>query len=156
MSRRMSIYAEVKENGKWISLDKEIFTDKANHIFNVNRNIEGFLGVYNNKFKEYPNFIDGFPDDSEWLNTPLDRPVNNSVYLYSTKDAFTIGEDITTDQMNRGYFSHIYLKELLEFNYNNLCDDIDTYKDLLPDLFFKHLKELEVMNKDIRLIYWMD
>src|SRR6184192_3698982 len=61
----------------------------------------------------------GLPIDSELLNAPLDKPESFTYGGYSNGIATTKGETITCD-IDYHSHSHIYLNELLEFDYDKV------------------------------------
>ncbi len=55
--------------------------------------------------------------------------------------------------------SYLSLKELLEFDFEKtLSPDGDSYRKILGELFFVHLKELQALGEpeDVRVVFWFD
>ena len=54
--------------------------------------------------------------------------------------------------------SHLTLKELIDFNYNKISSENETYKDTLGEWFFKHLDELKLLGEpeSVRVVFCFD
>lgn len=187
-------FAEVKRNGKWEEV-KNAFTigdfEKEYHkkergdepFYWRSYAIFGFLAdVRNYSHCEcITGETRGLPDDSEYLNTPLDEPEEFSYGGYSHGTATSKKEQYLYDG---DYHSHSYitLKELLDWDYDKTFWDrrvtkqtspnswngaalaeegegeVVTYRDHLGEGFFEHIADLQALGnpEDVRIVFWFD
>lgn len=174
-------FAEHKVDGKWIESNGDLpFDCRSYGIF-------AFLaGVRNYAHCEcITGEPRGLPTDSEYLNTPLDKPEGYSYSGYHNGTATTVGERYTCD-IDYHSHSHIYLKELLEFDYdktfwnrrisrttyNNFGGSMtngaslaeegegthETYREFLGGWFFDEIEKLKTLGKpeDVRVVMCFD
>jgi hypothetical protein len=54
--------------------------------------------------------------------------------------------------------SYLTLKELMDFDYNQIASNSNTYKDVLGSCFFEHLEELKLLGEpeNVRIVFWFD
>lgn len=170
-------FAEVKRNGNWMRVEEEVFSDdsdKTSEPFGWRQyGMFGFLADVRN-YSMSPCIVEprGLPDDSEWLNSTEDDGWGGS---------YTRKKDIH-DSGNYHTFSHIYLKELLDYDYETQMEDrrtgawvshnhfdgaitseigggtIMTVREFLGESFFTHLNELKQLGnpEDVRIVFWFD
>lgn len=124
------IFAERRntETKKWEMNKEDIFPDgdtrKTNTPFDRRSyGLFSFLaGVRNNAGCEPISETKGLPDDSEYLNTKLDKPSRFSYGYFDNGIAYTKKEEREKDA---DYHSHSFvtLKELLDFDYEKTFED---------------------------------
>ncbi len=195
MGLDMSSFAEVrnKETGKWELVDK-VFPDTVYSDDNIlietvvsepfnwrSYGMYGFLADKNNYSRVPTISADrGLPQDSEYLNQESPyawktNPMSGEIIPF--KDVDTIRYDI----LEQGWgHSHLFLKELLDFNYDQEFEDLRTTKQIAPNCydgkhvaepgegakttvrkfldqgFFKHLEVLKTLGEpeDVRIVIW--
>lgn len=165
MGMDISIWAEVKKDGKWIENDKRIFDDEYDPISVVpfgwrSSSMAAILGEDVKWRLKFIKIVEarGLPEDSEYLNTPLSAPEYYIYSGYNNGTAYTIKESYECDINNFGH-SWILLKELLEFDYDQQClDGEGTHRDYLADRFFTHLEQLKTLGapEDVRIVFYFD
>lgn len=180
-------FTEVRKENKWVRHDEQIFDDygdrKTSEPFgNRHYAVFGFLAnVRNYSHCEPICEPKGLPDDSEYLNTPLDEPQNYSYYGYDNGTAYTQKGEIECDA-NYHSLSWLTLKELLDFDYEKTFWDrritrqeapnvwngaalanegewqTITYREHLGEGFFKDIDVLKTLGnpEDVRIIFYFD
>lgn len=179
-------FAEVKTEGKWKRIEDKIFPDWNDFTTEPfgcrSYSLFGFLaGVRNYSESEVIIEPRGLPLDSEYLNSPTDYPEIRSYWTEEPVKVETNLDDISSD-MNYHTHSHIYLNELLAFDYNKYFEDkritvqtgpnsfngagkakegegnIITYKEHLGESYFKDLEILKSLGnpEDVRIVFYFD
>lgn len=171
-------FAEVKRDGKWERVTDNIFS--PNDSFGATSEpfgwrsygMFGFLADVRN-YSKVPCItgeLRGLPNDSEYLNGPDRHNPEKTI------------KQINEEDWNWHSKSHIYLKELLEFNYDQQFEDrrytkqtspnvfdgaaiaepgngqIVSYREFLGSDFFEDLDILKILGQpeDVRVVFWFD
>lgn len=118
------IFAEVRKNGKWIKNEEKIFGPDYMGEYNYNPfdwrgyGMFGFLADVRN-YSHSPVLAEpkGLPDDSEYLNTPLEKPSVFDYGYFHNGTAYTNKEyfEKDCDYHSKSWFT---LKELLDYDYS--------------------------------------
>lgn len=184
-------FAEVKTNGKWVIVKDPIFYDygenKSTEPFGIrDYSVFGFLADVRNYSNCEPiSETKGLPDDSEYLNTKLDKPERYSYSGYDAGIAYTKKGEIECD-INYHSLSFLTLKELIDFDYEKtfwnrritkttirpnggkiingaaLAEEgegaIITYREHLGSAFFEDIEALKTLGnpEDVRIVFWFD
>lgn len=184
-------FAEVRKDGKWLRVEEPVFDDygdkKTTEPFRWRSYaVFGFLADVRNYSHCTPiSEPKGLPDDSEYLNTPLDEPQNYSYYGYDNGTAYTNKGEIECDA-NYHSMSWLTLKELLDYDYEQkfwdrritrtttlpngaiysngaaLAEEGEgetiTYREHLGEGFFKDIEVLKTLGspEDVRIVFWFD
>lgn len=126
------IFTEVRNSeGRWVENDKKIFPDWDGKLYSSpfdyrHYSMFSFLAGVRNDSKIAPiSEPRGLPNDSEWLNAVskyayTKNPMNGEDIPISEQD--TNRRDIEQD-FNYHSLSHLYLKELLDFDYESTLED---------------------------------
>jgi hypothetical protein len=180
MGADIHLFTEVRKNGKWQKADiDEAFGWRSYGLF-------GFFADVRN-YSHVPQLADpkGLPNDSEYLNTPLDEPQRYIYGGYDNGTAYTKKGEIECD-MNYHSLSWFTLKELMDFDYDQTFEDrrtikttvysngsklIDgraevepgqgtkiTFREFLGSHYFDQITDLQSLGQpeDIRIIFWFD
>jgi len=174
-------FAEVKKEGKWHRVTEKVFdSNRTTEPFGWRSyGMFGFLANVRN-YSHVPCIKEpvGFPDDSEWLNSPCD-------YYDFMGDKQTNRQNIEGDYDYHSK-SFLTLKELLGFNYEQSFEDrrftevttlpgggilsngasvaepgngtMTTFKEFLGHGFFECIEELKSLGdpEDVRVIFYFD
>lgn len=177
-------FAEVKKEGKWERVQDKIFsngTETAPFDWRGYGMFAFLADVRNYSCIEPITAYDGLPDDSEYLNSPSDYPGPRSYWTEEPTMVETIKDDIRSD-MDYHSLRHIYLNQLIEFDYEKTFEDrrtikqtrpnsfngahiaeegegeIKTYREFLGQGFFDEIESLKTLGEpeDVRVIFWFD
>ncbi len=171
-------FAEVKREGKWQRETEQIFSPndsfgKTTEPFGWRSyGMFGFLADVRN-YSRIPCITGeprGLPDDSEYLNSA------------GRYDEDTTRRKEVEDDYDYHSKSHIYLRQLLDFNYDDTFEDLRytqqtgpnsfngaavaepgsgstvTFREFLGEGFFEDLKILSTLGEpdDVRIVFWFD
>lgn len=187
-------FVEVKKEGKWQKIEDKIFKDYGDRMTSEpfgwrSYSVFGFLADVRN-YSHCPVLVEprGLPLDSEWLNQPSKyaydkNPMSGEVIPYEERE--TNKKDIEND-WNYHTCSHIYLKELLEFDYTQKFEDrryskkeitpgggmvingaaisepgqgtMITFREHLGSGFFEDLMQLKMLGEPegVRIVFYFD
>ena len=179
-------FLEVKRDGKWERYSGGIFPGGSNMPFDWRSyGIFGFLADVRN-YSHIPPLGEpkGLPDDSEYLNAAIDKPMRYSYGYIDNGTAYTVAD---TFMFDIDYHSHTYytLRELISFDYNNVFEDRRkivlrlqdgdvgydktleveqgggewvSYKEFFGEDFFKCIEIMETLGgpDDVRVVIWFD
>lgn len=187
-------FAERRENGKWQKIKDKIFGEKTSYSNLTDSPFDWrsysmfafFADVRNYDHCEPISECKGLPNDSEYLNTPLEKPCGFNYGYFDNGIAETEGEYISKDADYHSK-SWLTLKELLDFDYdktfwnrrisrtiyradgsvggsNGAClaeegeGEIVSYRNNLGEGYFKELEVLKTLGKpeDVRIVFWFD
>jgi len=188
------IWTEIKskETGKWEISKQDIFPDgdtkKTSSPFDRRsyrlfalladvRNNAGIIPISEPK---------GLPDDSEYLNTKLDKPYDMSFGYGETNKCYTVKDEINYD-VNYHSETFLTLAELLNFDYDKTFENLSvskvfksgntvmagaifnekakvgegemtTYKDFIGEYFFEELEIMKTLGEpdDVRVVFYFD
>lgn len=99
----------------------------------------------------------GLPTDSECLNKKLEEPYDMFWCVDIGGRCETVKDEINFD-INYHSESYLTLKELLDFNYNEIAYDNVSYYDYLQKHFFEELEIMKTLGDPdkVRIIFWFD
>lgn len=168
------IFTEVKEQGKWKMSLEDVFS------------LDDFERTYYKKDKTNNPF-----DDRHYGVFAFLAGVRNYSDIKGFECKYALPEDIT-DEVKQEYedwagdahsISYLYAKELIEFDYDQICNDKRVTRQIAPNIFhggmtgteeegtkmpfkeylgvwfMKHVEELKVLvekYEDVRVVFWFD
>ena len=158
------LMTEIKKDNKWELNEELLFIDdysKSDSPFDRRSyRIFAFLADVRQRdnFKITPiSEPKGLPKDSEYLNTPLEKPENYSYYGYDNGTAYTKEGQIECD-VDCHSLTYLTLKELLDFDYEQKATETETYREYLMEGYFEELEILKTLGEpeNVRIVFWFD
>lgn len=175
-------FAEVKKEGKWQKIKDKIFSEGTEPFGWRSYLVFALLaGVKNYDHCEPMSEPKGLPDDSEFLNSKLEKEMEFNYGYFNNGTAYT-QKDYLEKDINYHSHSYLTLKELIDFDYNKkfwnrriskqtgpnswtgsaIAEDgegeIISYRDNLFEGFFNEIEILKTLGspEDVRIIFYFD
>lgn len=150
------IYVEVKYKNK---SDWEVFKEDYFELTDFGKSYykkEKSNILFDNRDYTMFGFLAGVRD-SEIIPAPYSKGLPDSV-------AQEVSDDYTLWDLDAHSVAHLYVSQLLEFDYSKNAyesEPLKNYYTVLGGLFFKNLKELNLLLgrdniENVRLVYWFD